>query len=576
MMSIRFPILVSVLIAVGACAGSKPSVPAPSPEPEFTPQEVDLANSNYVRGLVAYQLGDFEEALDLLSLAYLRLPQHAGVNFALADAYIQTADLVNAAYYARQAVRIDPKNRYYHLKVAEIHLRSGQNSAMVDVLKNALVHFPGDPEFTYLLANAYFEQGKYRESNQMYDVLIKRDPSDVSLRFHKVRNYNALSQPDSAISQIRQVRRIEPGNLNAIQALAAIYSRTGDTGAAVELYRDVLTLYPDRNELKIALTDLHITRGEWTEAGALLDQVIRSENVVAAAKAELVQFVLARFNQDPANQGLRDMTTLIVETFSAISPDNAMAQALAADYYAAIDDRGNALLKLESTLRLSPDNAPAWRQRLQLLYESERYADIVALADSAETHAPEDAFVRFFIGIAYFIDKENEKAVEWLTLASQSPARPPFRSVILGTLADATYQLGRWEAAKRHYEEALRLNPDNDTALNNYAYYMSLKGERLEDAKRMSERSLKLSPGNPSFLDTYGWIHYLMGDYQTALTYISASIENGSQSAEVHEHKGDVLFKLDRGPEAVEFWRKALELDPKRRYLIERIDLATP
>lgn len=572
----RHTILLLATALLAACAAPRPAAETPPPAPAFTQEELDLANRNYMDGLVAFELGEYESALDLLSLAYLRLPDHAGVNFALADAYIQTADLVNAQFYAREAVKRDPKNRFYHLKLAEIHLRSGQNAGVVEVMREALRHFPSDSEFQYLLANAYFEQGQFRESNRLYSALLKRDPDDLSLHAQKYRNHVALNELDSAVVSMEAVRRLDPGNLNAVQTLSRLHLQRTDTLAAVRVYEEALALYPDRNDLKIALTDLHISQGQWEEAGTRLIQVVTSASVNGQAKGELVQYVLSRFAQDPSNAALRAMTARVVDALAAHAPDNPMARALAADFHGAIDDRATALTHIEATLRLSPENAPAWRQRLQWLYEEGRYADLIALADSAETYAPEDAFIRFFVGIAHLIEEDHPAAIEWLTLASQVPSRPPFKSMIVGSLADATYQTGAWDAAKRHYEEAIRLNPDNDTALNNYAYYMSLKGERLDVAKQMSARSLKLQPENTSFLDTYGWIHYLLGDYETALTFISRSIENGSQSAEVHEHKGDVLFKLERVPEAIEFWRKAVELDPKRRHLIDRIEVMTP
>lgn len=572
----RLPLVLVLALLSAACAAPRPAAEPTPPAPVFSQEEFDLANRNYMNGLVAFELGEYESALDLLSLAYLRLPQHAGVNFALADAYIQTADLVNALYYAREAVRLDPRNRFYHLKLAEIHLRSGQNAGVVEVMRAALVHFPTDAEFQYLMANALYEQGQYRESNRLYHALVKRDPDDLSLYAQMYRNHVALNQLDSAVVAMEAVRRLDPGNLNAVQTLSRLHLQRKDTLAAARVYEEALARYPDRNDLKIALTDLHISQGRWDEAGTRLIQVVTSPGVNEQAKGELVQYMLSRFAQEPDNAALRDMTARVVDALAADSPDNAMAQALAADFHGAIDDRATALRYIETTLRLIPENAPAWRQRLQWLYEEGRFEDLIALADSAETYAPEDAFIRFFVGIAHLIEEDHPAAIEWLTLASEVPSRPPFKSMIVGSLADATYQTGAWDAAKRHYEDAIRLNPDNDTALNNYAYYMSLKGERLEVAKELSARSLKLQPDNTSFLDTYGWIHYLMGDYQTALTFINRSIEKGSQSAEVHEHKGDVLFKLDRVPEAVEFWRKAVELDPKRRHLIDRIEVMTP
>jgi tetratricopeptide (TPR) repeat protein len=286
--------------------------------------------------------------------------------------------------------------------------------------------------------------------------------------------------------------------------------------------------------------------------------------------------MLRLFGQQPDNAGLKRMATDLVERFSAAQPENAMAQAIAADFYSMIEDNANALRKIEATLALNPDNSNAWRQRIQLLYLVERYDDVISLADEAETYAPEDAFVRFFVGVSYFMKKEHADASLWLLRASKSPARAPFRSVVLGTLGDVTYQLNDWEKTKSYYEEALKLNPENEGVLNNYAYYMSEKGERLDDAKKMSERSLRIDPLNSSFLDTYGWIHFLLGDYQTALEYISKSLENGSTSAEVLEHKGDVLHKLGRSEEAIQFWNDALKADDTRTYLLDRIREATP
>jgi tetratricopeptide (TPR) repeat protein len=571
--------ILSYLLFIGvlsACASTKEVSAPTAPQPEFPQAEIDAANDYFLRGIVAFELEEYDEALDLLSMAYLRLPQHAGVNFALADAYLATADLLNAAYYAREAVRIDPTNRFYPLKLAEIHLRSNQPAASIEVLKAALIRFPNDLEMMYLLAATWTETGEYLTSNRMYDRILKKDPDETSIHYQKFRNYTALNLPDSAAGQMVIIRSIDPSNILAAQTLAQLYQKMLRYDDAIAVYQDILMRHPDNLELKMGLTDVYVNVGEWEKAGSLVSQVIDNPEVRAVAKSEFIQYMLGLYGQKPDNEGLKRMVSDLVERYSAALPENAMAQAIAADFYSMIDDNVNALRKIEATLALNPDNANAWKQRIQLLYLAERYDEIISLSDEAETYAPEDAFVRFFTGVAHMMKKDNANAVIWLQRASKSPARAPFRSVVLGTLGDVTYQLKDWEKAKSHYEEALRLNPDNEGVLNNYAYYMSLKGERLDDAKRMSERSLRIDPKNPSFLDTFGWIHYLLGDYATALDYISKSLENGSKSAEVMEHKGDVLHKLGRSEEAIRFWNDALKADNTRSYLLDRISEATP
>lgn len=575
-MKIRILTHLLLIGVMAACGGTKEVSRPTAPQSEFPQAEIDAANDYFLRGIVAFELEDYDEALDLLSMAYLRLPQHAGVNFALADAYLATADIVNAVYYAREAVRIDPKNRFYPLKLAEIHLRNGLPAASIAVLETALVHFPNDLEMMYLIAATLTEQGDFLKSNRMYDRILKKDPDELSIYYQKFRNYSALNLPDSAVAQMVVIRTLDPANILAAQTLAQLYLKLDRATEAVEVYQDILKRHPDSIELKIGLTDVYVSQREWEKAGALLSGVMDNPSVNASTKSELMQYMLSLYSQQPDNIELKGMATQLVERFSASQPENAVAQAIAADYYSMIEDNENALRKIEATLALNPDNSNAWRQRIQLLYLSERYDEVISLSTDAERYAPEDAFVRFFVGVSYFMKKEHADASVWLLRASKSPARAPFRSVVLGTLGDVTYQLKEWDKAKSYYEEALKLNPENEGVLNNYAYYMSEIGERLDDAKKMSARSLRIDPLNPSFLDTYGWIHFLLGDYQIALEYISKSLENGSTSAEVLEHKGDVLHKLGRSEEAVKFWNDALNADNTRTYLLDRIREATP
>lgn len=569
--------LTLVLITGIACQSTKPppTVLAPT-QPQFSQAELDQANTYFMQGLVAFELQDYEEALDLLMMAYLRLPEHGGVNFALADAYLSNADPVSASFYAREAIKAEPKNRFYHLKLAEIHLRGGHYSASIEALTNALAVFPTDLEFMYLLASAYTDQGDFRRSNQLYDRILKQEPSELSVYYQKFRNHTGLSEPDSAAVQMEMIRKRDPSNLLAAQTLAQLYLTMDQPEKAKGVYQDVLERYPEKIELKIGLTDIHLTLKEWDDAGTVMTSVMESKTVGVETKIELMRYLLGKLDEDVSNAPMKAMVTRLMEQFSAAESTNATAQALAADYYSLIEDNDNALIKIEATLALDPENANAWRQRMQLLYMASRWDEVIALADDAETYAPEDAFIRFFVGISYFMKQDHPSASEWLIRATEVPSRPPFKSIVLGTLGDVTYQLDNWETAKQHYESALRLNPENETVLNNYAYYMSLKGEELEKAKRMSELSLRIAPKNPSFLDTLGWIYYLMGDYEKALHYISSSLENGSQSAEVMEHKGDVLAKLGRVEEAIQFWNQSLETDPKRQYLLERIREVTP
>jgi Tfp pilus assembly protein PilF len=128
-------------------------------------------------------------------------------------------------------------------------------------------------------------------------------------------------------------------------------------------------------------------------------------------------------------------------------------------------------------------------------------------------------------------------------------------------LGDAYNYAKKYSASDSSYDYALKLDPMNATVLNNYAYYLSVRGVRLEDAERMSKKSLEVRKDEPTFMDTYGWILYKQGKYKDAQEYIQKAIDANGENADgtLWEHLGDVYYKQGNVDKAVECWTKAKE-----------------
>lgn len=538
----------------------------------YSDQEIADAKQFFIRGTTAFEMQDYEEALDLLTMAYIKLPNHAGVNYALADAYMYQSDFTNAAYYAKEAIAIDRTNKHYHVKLAEIHLRAREGQAAVKALEEALALFPNDLELNYLLAGIYTETGEYEKSNAIYDKILSISGDDPQVYFQKYRNFSLMENEEAASDQLLKMYEIDPTNTAILQTLSASYLENEEYDKAIELFEIALEQNPLQIDLKLTLADIYTRKDEWSKARGLLLDIFDDPTVHADVKSELVQFIMARFLRDQENTELGSFASEVVERFASENPENSDAQALAADFFLLIDDEPRAMEKLREAVRLMPYNEPAWRQLLQLYFTSEMYQEIIEIADKVEEYVPEDAFIRFFIGNAYGIQGSYADAIVWLKLAAEAPARGNFKSIVFGSLGDNYQSADDWANAKKSYEESIRLDPENATSLNNYAYYLSVRNENLEEAYEMSQRSITFQPENSSFLDTLGWIYYKLEDYENASKYIQLSIENGGSSATILEHMGDVYEKLGKKDEAREWWEKAYNIDPERGYLRDRIN----
>jgi Tfp pilus assembly protein PilF len=172
---------------------------------------------------------------------------------------------------------------------------------------------------------------------------------------------------------------------------------------------------------------------------------------------------------------------------------------------------------------------------------------------------PDQPMSYFFAGIALSQQKKYSEAVKLLQQGLKMVVDDKeLEGQFYTSLGDAYQELKEYAKSEENYEKALEINPKDATVLNNYAYFLSLRNDRLDKAEEMSRLSNEIQPKQSSFEDTYGWIMYKQGKYKEAKEWIEKSMENGAAtSGTVLEHYGDVLYRLGDHSKAYEYWQKA-------------------
>ena len=145
-------------------------------------------------------------------------------------------------------------------------------------------------------------------------------------------------------------------------------------------------------------------------------------------------------------------------------------------------------------------------------------------------------------------------------------------SSLYGMLGDDYMELKQNKLAFAAYDSSLVRNPDNANTLNNYAYFLTIRGEQLERATEMARRATEVDPNNINALDTYAWALYSTGHYAEAKTMIDSVfvlLEQPEQeqqpSSDLYDHAGDIYLKVGLPREAKHFWKKAISLSTDRK-----------
>jgi len=529
------------------------------------------AKTAYIEGMEAFVNEEYDQATTLLLEAYEILAPQAGISFALADVYFMQEDLPNAAFYGKEAVELEPGNKWFRFRLAEIYRSAGQNQATLDELINLLEYYPNDYDALFMLADTQNDYGEFLQSNQTLERIQRLTGPNPVVLIRKFENFQALGAPDSALVQLEALRGVEPDNLSTLNLLADYYQRQQRTEEAKSVLRDALYRNARDPESLINLAGIYIDEAIWDSAGTLLGNFISDPIISADQKLMIAQFMYARQQDDPRNIQLEIETARILELYAENEPEYGPAFTLAGQFFSITGETEKAIEKLEKANELIPQDDIAWRQRLQLLLSSQRYDEAIEVGIEADTKVPEDAFIQYFIGTAYMLNDNSRSAVTWLEQAARAPSRRPFKSIIYGTLGDAHADLENHEESDRVYELALRYDSENHNAMNNYAYNLSLREVNLERAKELSLRAIELDAENAAYLDTVGWVYFKLGDFDRARRFIRASIDTGAASAEVLEHMGDVYEALGNIDEAKKWWKQALDLDATRMHLNEKL-----
>jgi tetratricopeptide (TPR) repeat protein len=358
---------------------------------------------------------------------------------------------------------------------------------------------------------------------------------------------------------------IDPGNGELKRSLAEAYVRARKLDEAGALYDELVQAYPQNYDILSSSGVVHLLRKDYSGAERIFERLVENDSAQIEAKLRIGE---AYFGQVERDSALLPVTRRLFERVRDKHPRDWRAYWFLGALGAMGNDDSAAVRNFRAVTELSSGNADAWVYLSSVFLEKNNFQEVVSILERAVRIVPDDFRVNFFLGVAYNRLGRNNEAARTLEKARQLNARDVNA---LGQLALVYDGMGRHEESDRLYDEALSIEPDNAVVLNNYAYSLAERNVRIERALEMAQKAVDAQPKNASFLDTIGWVFFRLEEYRQAETYLLKAIETGEVSAVVHEHLGDVYYKMKDPGRAMEQWKIALKLDEGNEALRAKI-----
>ena len=480
-----------------------------------------------VAGLLI-QEDDFPQAIDVLKDAIKANPNNAEPYQQLAFIYARYLKKTDQAIdYANRAIALNPADVEGYQRLVEIEVAAGQEKKALEALDRATKVRSNDPNFWMHLGKLYVailfksdsqpKPDELKRVNEIFKRAAEHAGDDPAILKDVADYYAASQQLKEAIPLYLRVLELQPEDANAREKLATGFILTNQRGKAVEMLEQIIKEHPDKYQPYDLLAQV-------------LDEEARS-----LQRANRTDEAKAKFAKVAANY----------EQSLLINPNHPSTYLHLAE------------------LLVGPLKDPG--RAVQLLTEARRRFP----------GAPE---IVYYLGISQREAKQSQQAVatfeEALHEAQLDQDDDVVNAKFYFNYGAAAEQAGLYEKAADLLRKSIALDPANSAEACNYLGYMwADHNMNLDEAETMIKRALESEPNNASYLDSLGWVEFRKGKFDQALTDLLRAAKAAERDDPVvFEHIGDAYLKLNRMPEALEAWQKALTLDPKNKNLAEKLE----
>ncbi len=514
----------------------------------------------YLEALKNFNSGNLEVALKQFKEALAADPGNDAADFYIANIYIQSDNLTKARQHILSAIKKDPSNVWYRLRLADIYRYSGKNREAIEVYNQLRREFPDRSELFDGLIQLYIQQKDYASAREVLEEIEKNIGVNEGTTLTR---FNLLIFEGKQQEAIKYLRQFD--SLVSSPRIATIigdnYAMEDNNQLAETYYLKALSMDPGYIPASFGLGEIHRIRSEFGLYFERINPFLISPDIDEAMKVDYMRQILT--NSRFVQTFLPQVDTMMQNLYRS-QPTHPETSYLYSLFLAQTGETLKAADILLANLNRYPEDKEAHRQYLSLIYYLEKWDILEEKSDEALKILGNDTDFMQLKGIARLRMNRREDSIETFREILRYSKKDSTTTVnTLTTIADLSYQAGRVREAFKYYRKVLKKEPRHLPALNNYAYFLSIEGKSLQKALRMSKITIEHEPDNPTYLDTYAWILHKLGRNTEAKAALKhAMVYGGNENAVIVDHYAEVLFALKEYDLAFIYWSQADKLDP--------------
>ncbi len=569
----KLPLILLALLVAGVLAATSKSQHGVSAE------DARKADYLYLEALRAKSQGSGDAAFELLLRARELNPNDHEIGeelsgYVLSVSRGDSAVVAEALNMMKNYYDSAPDDYFAGVKYALLNEQVADREEALRVWSNLHKYYPARDEITFRYAQVLGQGGDDADREHaiaIYDSIEQMAGKSIELSSKKIQLYYNRNDTASIINEVDALLNSAPDDVNFLVFSGDIYSMFGFNDKAKGFYDRACTIDPSSGLAYYSRAQFYNSIGDSVAFDTEVFQALKQDNLDVNTKLMILRsYIQEMYNDSVQQPRIHQLFDVLIEQH----PHERDLHDMYARYLIIAKDYSGAAAQEQLTLDLDPADEEGWEMLTSLYLQVEDLDKAEESAVRSLRYYPENARQYLVLGSIYSQKGENGKAATEYEKALEmtDSADVTLLSSIYGAIGDNFYAGEQADSAFVYYKKAIAYNPQNYLALNNSAYYLACEGRDLDEALKMIETVMAAESDNPTSMDTYAWVLFKRKDYAKAREVIDRTMELSEEdSADILEHAGDIYFMDGEPDKALEFWKRALKLDPDNELLGRKV-----
>ncbi|EKE67205.1 putative O-linked N-acetylglucosamine transferase, SPINDLY family protein, partial [Oceanibaculum indicum P24] len=273
------------------------------------------ADAHHLFGVLAYQVGRFDIAVQLIGVAVKQRPQEVEFLANMGESLRRLGRLDEARTCLAEAVALNPSHANALANFGALHADMGNLAEAESWMRKSTSLNPGNAAAHYNLGNNLKAQGRLTEALESFETAVSIQPAYIDALHQVAAMQQAQGKLELALQGYRRVLDIQPQHIETLNNIGVVLERLDRHPEATPFLRKAAELRPDIAEVQCNLGVVLSHSGSLTEALRCLQRAVELKPAFVGAYGNMAA-VLDKLGQE-------DEAAAVFQQGLAAAPDDA-------------------------------------------------------------------------------------------------------------------------------------------------------------------------------------------------------------------------------------------------------------